>query len=396
MARWKWFPSDRSAGGAQSRLAVSAATTAFLAMDQRQSHLQSAVKAVDDFHPEQHLGREWGPLEDLCYRAAGAYVELVERVESGTTPAPGQNDHVLGLLHHATGLLDQFYEFHRNRLDRALFEAGSVVGLIADAHTAAETARAAVPAEYADFPSVVRASTALDQAEADLRAATSPRRQTELARDTRAAAAALSAAAAAAPGRAAEAQRALASVRHRVEASRNKAQQADEAFSALLREFQVNCSRDLTGNGTAGKHALEDASRHIEQARIALDEAHPERALELISEARRKLAEAETKFTEVTSRLAILRQVRENPNDRLSKTRFRLRDAQLLVVNRRLTKQWASVLDAQALRIDRAAAALTGRNPDYWEYVKALDLIDKFIGGVVERVRKESSSPDHR
>jgi hypothetical protein len=89
----------------------------------------------------------------------------------------------------------------------------------------------------------------------------------------------------------------------------------------------------------------------------------------------------------VTDRLATLRAVKENPESKVRDVRFRLRDAQHLAVQRGLTAEWGSVLDAQLNRIDRAVDALTGVHPDYWAYVKDLDAVSTFITGVVNRMR---------
>jgi hypothetical protein len=56
-------------------------------------------------------------------------------------------------------------------------------------------------------------------------------------------------------------------------------------------------------------------------------------------------------------------------------------------MQRELVAEWGSVLDAQVDRIDRACAALEGVHPDYWTYMSDLEAIDRFIIGVVDRMR---------
>jgi len=102
---------------------------------------------------------------------------------------------------------------------------------------------------------------------------------------------------------------------------------------------------------------------------------------------RGELSVAEDLVDAVTGRLATLRAIRENPQAKVDEVRFRLRDAQHLAVQRGLTAEWGSVLDAQLDRIDRAVDALTGVHPDYWAYARDLDAVADFIAGVVARMR---------
>ena len=72
--------------------------------------------------------------------------------------------------------------------------------------------------------------------------------------------------------------------------------------------------------------------------------------------------------------------MREDPSREAADTRFVLRDAQRLVVDRGLVERWGPILDAQSVRLQNAQDRLTGTHPDYWLYLSELR-------GVRERVR---------
>jgi hypothetical protein len=84
------------------------------------------------------------------------------------------------------------------------------------------------------------------------------------------------------------------------------------------------------------------------------------------------LGRAEEAHDAVTGRLAELREVRADPAKLAADTRFVLRDAQRLVVDRGLTKRLGPILDAQSVRLQNAQDRLTGVHPDYWLYLTEL------------------------
>ncbi len=71
-------------------------------------------------------------------------------------------------------------------------------------------------------------------------------------------------------------------------------------------------------------------------------------------------------------RLAELRAVRADPTRFAADTRFVVRDAQRLVVDRGLVKEFGPILDAQSVRLQNAQDRLTGVHPDYWLYLTEL------------------------
>ena len=95
-------------------------------------------------------------------------------------------------------------------------------------------------------------------------------------------------------------------------------------------------------------------------------------AAEQVTAARSALSRAEDRHEAVTGRLAELRAVRADPAKFAADTRFVLRDAQRLVVDRGLVREFGPILDAQSVRLQNAQDRLTGVHPDYWLYLTEL------------------------
>ncbi len=106
--------------------------------------------------------------------------------------------------------------------------------------------------------------------------------------------------------------------------------------------------------------------------------------------ARSALSRAEDRHEAVTGRLAELRAVRADPAKFAADTRFVLRDAQRLVVDRGLVREFGPILDAQSVRLQNAQDRLTGVHPDYWLYLTELRGITERVREVVAQARKRS------
>ncbi|MFD6856369.1 hypothetical protein ACFWCF_03340 [Rhodococcus sp. NPDC060090] len=364
---------------------------AFLDMDRRQSVAEAGVAESHEIAPERNLLRQWEPIRQTCYRAAEGYLQLAHTDPDQALAPAAAYDQVTRQISDATRILDEFYENNRGHLEHATALAQTAPQLAhrvrADAQVALEALQAPERMSFAHYPSV---RTAADQIGAALRALDSARGTGAVrsaAHQVEEATKALRQALSEAPGRQAEARNTVASVTTRSSAVRTRASGLPPAYSALLREFNAASSADLSGNEQQAHALLERAEARLDEARRAAADARPELALDLANEVRAELAAAEDLVDAVTGRLATLRAVRENPRAKVDEVRFRLRDAQLLAVQRDLAAEWGSVLDAQLDRIDRAVDALTGVHPDYWAYVRDLDAVSDFIAGVVERMR---------
>lgn len=346
---------------------------------------------------------QWQPVLDGCYAASAAYLALTGPPTTGPPAGgapprqPASVDQVTRQLYDAARAVDRFYEAHRTHLEHARATLAAVPDTAAQAVDAAHAARHAAqgsPEQFRAYPSVQAAMRTLDSSMAALDAALAARNAVDIrkrAAEVHAAATALRTALTAAPAADSHARQSISSITTRVSAVKTRAERLPPAYSALLREFNAASSADLHGNEQASRSYLDAAEAGLAQAKSALAEGHPERVLEVTTSVRADLAKAEDLVDAVTDRLSLLRAVRDNPKAKEDEVRFKLRDAQMLAVSRGLVKDWASVLDAQADRIERVVNELHGRHPDYWGYVSALDTIASFISGVVARMRSQAS-----
>ncbi|MFQ6397107.1 hypothetical protein ACLMAJ_27060 [Nocardia sp. KC 131] len=390
-----WFRSSGSNEWIQQ--ARPALTAAFLDMDRRQSAAEAAVHASEEVFPDRRMSAHWEAARSRCYDAAGAYLALndeLDTAERDGTPIPqgqARADALVRQLNAAAGVVDEFYRGNQAQLENAVVVYGTVPQLAQQVKiTAAGVRRQAAESEYVDYPSVRRLSAAVDEALITLEAAgPAAAAVRDAANRLEAVTKELTEALAQAPSRQQAASTAISSASTRLSAVRTRAEGLAPAFSALLREFNAASSADLADNGRESQRAIDAADAALVRARVALAKDNPESALDLTTSARGSLSEAEQQVDAVTKRLTMLREVRDNPQEKTKAVRFRLRDAQMLAVGRGLTTEWGSVLDAQVDRIDRIAATLSGRHPDYWAYVTELDSIADFIAGVVDRMRKQ-------
>lgn len=372
-------------------------TTAFLTMDSRQRTVETAVEASAELFPERDIRRPWAPVRDACYAAASAYVTLSDVT---VVTAPGSEsvsiDRTTRQLSDATHALDVFYDTHRAHLDGAVATLQAVPQVARQARADADAVRerlCGTDQAYAGYSSVLAGSADVDAATRALDAACARHD----ARDIRAATArvltsvtALRESLAAAPTREREARTALASVRTRIEAVRTRSGGLRGAYSAILREFNMASSQDLTGNEEASRLHIAAAATGLTDIERALACGDPDLALEHTDAVRTHLTAADLAVDAVTDRLRLLREVRRDPAAKLAAVRFRLKDAQHLAVDSGRTAEWGSVLDAQVDRIDRISGGLQGTHPDYWAYITELDTVSEFIAGVVQRMRGQA------
>jgi hypothetical protein len=197
-----------------------------------------------------------------------------------------------------------------------------------------------------------------------------------------------------APRTARQVRSALSSIATRRAAALTKAERIEPAMSALRREFSEPCSRDLVGAEAQTREAVSAADAAIAAARRHADAGDWDDAADAVATARSALGRAEERHDAVTDRLAELRDVRADPAKQAADTRFVLRDAQRLVVDRGLVARLGPILDAQSVRLENARARLDeGVHPDYWFYLTELRGIRDRVKDVVEQVR---SATQHR
>lgn len=392
-------PQDEAAQAAQD-----GAVAAFLDLDNRQAYVNDAIDSAGESGTDgTGLARAWAPVKQQAFDASAKYLATAESFSlldgadrpTGVDPAAARNAfvEVHRTLADAAVAVDKFYRRHAGELEQARSLRAATPKISADARSAALQAESALTAAELDgvaYASVLSAAGELVEALSALKTADTIGSPLEI----RHAAAAVHAAAESVTSHIDHARSlpgtvpsSLSSVRTRIQAVTTRLAAMPAHRSALLREFSADCSKDLNGADDRARRALEQAQTEW----TAADQAHRagrlEEAAEHLVTARTLLTSAEHDGDSLGDRLQLLRKTKADPVAAAKATRFKLRDAQLLVVDRGLVPQWGSVLDAQAARIDRAAAELTGTHPDYWAYLQALQAVEAFVKNIVDRVR---------
>ncbi len=397
-------PQNQAAQAAQD-----GAVAAFLDLDKRQSYVSDAVDALDSgiaATAGSTLHREWDPVKQQGFDASSKYLAVAESHSlQDSSDRPTKVDPAAAIaaftdvhraLADAAVAVDMFYRRHSDELERARSLRDATPKLSSDARSAAVTAEAQLTKAEQDgfaYPSVLTAAGELVDSLSALKTAEtvgSPMEIRHAAAAVQSAADTVGARISTARSLAATVRGSLSSVKTRIEGVTTRLESLPASRSALLREFSSDCSDDLTGADDRARRALEQARKEWAAARSALDSGEPESAADHLAAARSDLSAAEVEGDALGDRLRALRATKADPAAAAKSTRFTLRDAQLLVVDRGLIAQWGSVLDAQAARIDRATAELTGPHPNYWAYLQALHSVDAFVKNVIDRVRGEA------
>lgn len=379
----------------RARAARTAATQGFLALDDEQRAAADAVRAADELGTGRRLGAAWADVAAVGDAATEAYLTATQAFPlDGTGTVAGArtaDERALREIDRAREVIRRFRATHARTLDEAALVLNSLPHTVREARTALVDARAAV--QQADTTGVrsQRAAERLADAERTAGALDAPaaglreRRQTaqrvlDLARSA-------TTMAVEAPRTAQSVQSALASIATRRAAAATKAERIEPAMSALRREFSEPCSRDLTGAEARTRDAIAEADAAIAHARRDADAGDWDSAADQVTAARSALGRAEERHDAVTDRLTELRDVRADPARYAADARFVLRDAQRLVVDRGLVREFGPILDAQSVRLRNAQERLTGVHPDYWLYLTELSGIRERVKEVVARAR---------
>jgi hypothetical protein len=389
--------SDRrdSAPDAAALAARDAVTQGFLALDNEQREAADAVRAAEEMGTARRLGRAWAEVAAVGDAATTAYLTATQdfpMVDGRAAPgAKAADERALREIERARDMIRRFRTEHSRVLDEAAFALNSLPRTVQEARTAIVSARAAVERADASGVRSRRAVERLDEAERaaagledtsaglrELRA--TAQRALELARS------ALTLAEEA-PRTAQTVRTALASIATRRSAAETKAERIPPAMSALRREFSEPCSRDLVDAERDTAAAIAEADRAIAEAGRLAAAGDWDAAADQVTAARAALSRAEHEHDAVTDRLAELREVRADPTKQAADTRFVLRDAQRLVVDRGLTGRFGPVLDAQSVRLQNAQDRLTGTHPDYWLYLTELRGVRDRVKDVVADAR---------
>jgi hypothetical protein len=378
--------------------ARNAVTQAFLALDDEQRAAAAAVAAAVELGTGARIARSWADIAAIGDAATEAYLTATRDFPlDGTGPVAGSraaDQRATAQIEKARESIRRFRATHSRVLDDAALALDSLPRTVQAARAAVVEARAAVQQAEAtgvrssraeaQLAEAERATAALDPPGAGLRQRRDAAvRVLELARSA-------STLATDAPRTARSVSSALTSIATRRAAAGTKAEQIEPTMSALRREFSEPCSRDLIGSEARTREALAQADVAIETARRDADAGDWDSAADQVTAARSALSRAEDRQEAVTGRLAELRAVRADPAKFAADTRFVLRDAQRLVVDRGLVREFGPILDAQSVRLQNAQDRLTGVHPDYWLYLTELRGITERVREVVTQARKRS------
>jgi chromosome segregation ATPase len=378
--------------------ARNALTQAFLALDDEQRAAAAAVAAATELGTARRLDRAWAEISAIGDAATEAYLAATNAFPlDGSGPATGSraaDQRAKAEIDRARESIRRFRATHSRVLDEATLAADSLPRTVAQARQAVAGARAAVQQAEASGVRSRRAAERLAEAEAAAARLDEPGAGLRQRRDAAARALELARGAvtmaADAPRTAASVRTALTSISTRRAAAATKAEQIAPAMSALRREFSDPCSRDLSDAQARAGEAIAAADAAITAAAREAEAGDWDTAAEHVTAARSALARAEDRHEAVTGRLAELRAVRADPAKVAADTRFVLRDAQRLVVDNGLVREFGPILDAQSVRLQNAQDRLTGVHPDYWLYLTELRGITERVREVVAAVRKRA------
>ncbi|HEX3256952.1 MAG TPA: hypothetical protein VHS35_00450 [Pseudonocardia sp.] len=356
-----------------------AASQAFLALDDEQRAAADAVRTADELGGGRPLGQEWAQVARAGDRATEAYLATTAQFPlDGTGPVAGAkqaDERALREIEAARETIRRFRSTHARTLDEAAHLLRGLPVAVQEARSALVAARTAVQTADASGTRSRRAAERLaeaEQAAAGIDAAGGVREKRAAATRTLELARSAATLATEAPRTAAGVRSAFSSVATRRAAGATKADRIPAALSALRREFSEPCSVGLVDAEKKARAALTAVDRAIAQAHERADAGEWDDAADAIAEARAQLGAAEQAHDAVVGRLADLREVRADPGKLAADTRFVLRDAQRLVVDRGLVKRFGPILDAQSVRLQNAQDRLTGVHPDYWLYLSEL------------------------
>jgi len=371
--------------------ARNAATQGFLALDNEQRAVDTAVQAADQLGTGRRLGDPWAQIASVGDAATEAYLLASREFPlDGTGPVRGAkeaDDRALKEIERARETIRRFRAQHARILDEAEFAVSTLPKVINEARGALTSARSTVSGSGSR-----RATQKLAEAEASAGllddTSTGIRERRQVAAQVLELARSATTLAAEAPRTAQHVRSALSSIATRRSAAATKAERIEPAMSALRREFSEPCSVDLVGAEGRTREALAAADTAIGAAQRQADAGDWDDAADAVTSARSSLSRAEEQHDAVTDRLAELRAVRADPAKHAADTRFVLRDVQRLVVDRGLVERFGKILDAQSVRLENAMARLAeGVHPDYWFYLTELRGIEERAKDVLAQVR---------
>jgi chromosome segregation ATPase len=200
------------------------------------------------------------------------------------------------------------------------------------------------------------------------------------------------------PEQAREIDQRLASLRTRTQGLETKAGGVEPTLSELRRRFSAACWQDLQQVPQQTQAAVRNARARLVEAEKARDEQRWQDAAAILATTRTLLNTADGALSTVNDRLHSLNEAQRAPQAEIERTRFALRDAQRFAMAGRSAPEprHAGPLDAALVRLDQAAEALTGRHPDYWQFLTEMAAVRETAARVVQQIRDERGAGTSR
>lgn len=244
------------------------------------------------------------------------------------------------------------------------------------AETAARDARARAEREARE----ARERAEAEAREAAARAEAEARAAAERAEAQARRAAEIAAMAEAAPKR-------MSSLRTRRDAIAFRGEKVEDILRALRRDWSEGNWADVADVGARVTEQLAATDADLAAALSAGEAGDWERADATLREAGGRLAAAAALLDTLTRRQELLVAARDSSAELVGQVRFRLRDAQRLVMAGRTEppQPWAGELDALVARLGATDGALEGVHPDYWAYRAELAAITDAVADLVRR-----------
>jgi chromosome segregation ATPase len=177
------------------------------------------------------------------------------------------------------------------------------------------------------------------------------------------------------------------------EALLTRAERISTDLHALRTGFTERSWADLTGAEDELAEHLAVSARTLRVAEEAQAAGRWDAFVAAVGTADQELAAAKNVVESVSSRRRELEEVKADPAAEMANARFKVRDAQRLVMRGRDAppQPWAARLDALSARLDRAEESITRVHPDYWGYLTEVRAVVQATAVVVSEFRRAHS-----
>lgn len=192
------------------------------------------------------------------------------------------------------------------------------------------------------------------------------------------------------PARVRRAQRRAPALKTRVEAIATRALGIPEDLGSLRREFSGGNWADLESQEERVSDLMQRVQAPMSRFLAAIEGQRWEEALVELEQTEQALDSADHAVDAPRNRLLALREFKVDSKPRLDRSRFAIRDAQMLVMRGQggETSVSAKQLDQMVLRVGRVGEALDGVHPNYWSALTELEQIQGEVKTLVSRYRE--------